>query len=72
MRNSHLQHSTMAPLIRSMYFKQWTTNAIRQTIYCQVTYMSERNGFTQLSQGWMRDFQFPLSSLSVFISRFYR
>ena len=37
----------------------------RQTIYCQVTYMSERNGFTHLAQGWMRDFQLPLDSIGV-------
>jgi hypothetical protein len=62
--NFHLQHPTMPPQIRSMYFKQWM-DAISGTIYCRLTSTFELNGLTHLAQGWMRDFQLPLESLGV-------
>jgi hypothetical protein len=53
--NAQLQHPTMLPQIRSTYFKQWM-DAIRETLYCGVTYTYESNGLTHLAQGRMRDF----------------
>jgi hypothetical protein len=38
--NAQLQHPTRLPQMRSPYFKQWM-NAIRETLYCRVTYTSE-------------------------------
>ena len=31
-------------------------DAIRETLYCRVTYTYEANGLTHLAEGWMRDF----------------
>jgi hypothetical protein len=53
--NAQLQPPARLPHIRSTYFKQWM-DAIRESIYCRVTYASELNGLTHLAQGWMRDF----------------
>jgi hypothetical protein len=52
---AQLQHPTRLPQIRSTYFTQWM-DAIRETLYCRVTYTSELNGLTHLAQGWIRDF----------------
>jgi hypothetical protein len=53
--NAQLQHPTRLPQISSPYFTQWM-DAIRETLYCRVTYTYELNGLTYLAQGWIRDF----------------
>jgi hypothetical protein len=53
--NAQLQHPTRLPHIRSTCFTQWM-DAIRESIYCRVTYTYELDGLTHLAQGWMRDF----------------
>jgi hypothetical protein len=52
---AQLQHPTRLPQIRSTYFTRWM-DAIRDSIYCRVTYTYELNGLTHHAQGWMRDF----------------
>jgi hypothetical protein len=53
--NSHLQDPTIPPQSRSSYGKRWL-EAVRESIYCRVTYTYEANGLTHLAEGWMRDF----------------
>ena len=52
---AQLPHPTRLPQIGSPYFTQWM-DAIRETLYCRVTYTYELDGLTHLAQGWIRDF----------------